>query len=146
MTTTEQPILLAAVSLFSALHLGFQARRVGWSRMKYKIMPPAVNGPPEFERTFRAHQNGVEFYPVFLVVLWTSGLFCNEALAALGGLVYVVAREMYFTGYANSAEGRLPGFYLMICVLLALAVTAAVGIIPSFLDKYLSIKILSRSI
>jgi len=34
--------------------LGFQARRVGWSRMKHKIMPPTVTGPPEFERTFRA--------------------------------------------------------------------------------------------
>ncbi|KAI4879325.1 hypothetical protein NFI96_022623 [Prochilodus magdalenae] len=106
MTTTEQPILLAAVSLLSALHLGFQARRVGWSRMKFKILPPAVNGPPEFERTFRAHQNGVEFYPMFLVVLWTSGLFCNEALAALAGLVYVVAREMYFIGYSKSGKGR----------------------------------------
>ncbi|XP_072519987.1 microsomal glutathione S-transferase 2 [Salminus brasiliensis] len=146
MTTTEQPVLLAAVSLLSALLMGFQARRVGWSRMKHKIMPPAVTGPPEFERTFRAHQNGVEFFPTFQVVLWTCGLFGNEALAALGGLVYIAGREMYFTGYAKSARGRLPGFYLTICALLAMALTAATGIILSLLDKYLNIQIFSRSI
>ncbi|KAG9272259.1 microsomal glutathione S-transferase 2 [Astyanax mexicanus] len=145
MSSTDQPVLLAAVSVMSAFLLGFQARRVGWSRMKHKIMPPAVNGPPEFERTFRAHQNGVEFFPMFLVVLWASGLFCNEALAALAGLVYIVGREIYFTGYSNSSRGRLPGFYLIIVVMLTLTVTAAGGIILSLLDKYLNIKLFSRS-
>lgn len=30
------------------------ARLVGKSRMKHKVLPPAVTGAPEFERTFRA--------------------------------------------------------------------------------------------
>lgn len=135
--TSDLPVLLAAVSVLSALHMAFQARRVGWSRMKYKIVPPIVTGPPEFERTFRAHQNSVEFYPIFLVLLWISGFFCNEVFAALGGLVYIVGREMYFTGYISESKKRLPGFYLVLCVLLFLAVTAAIGILQAFLDKYL---------
>ncbi|XP_041708174.1 microsomal glutathione S-transferase 2 isoform X2 [Coregonus clupeaformis] len=76
--TLEIPLLLAAVSLFSALQMGYLARQVGLARMTHKVMPPAVTGPPEFERTFRAHQNNVELYPVFLVVLWTSGLLFSE--------------------------------------------------------------------
>ncbi|XP_056625474.1 microsomal glutathione S-transferase 2 [Triplophysa dalaica] len=139
--TSDQPILLAAVSLLSALHMGFLARRVGWSRMKHKVMPPSVTGPPEFERTFRAHQNSVEFYPIFLVVLWISGIFCNEVFAALGGLLYIVAREMYFNGYINESKKRLPGFYTVICVLLFLAVMATLGIIQSFLHEYLDVKL-----
>ncbi|XP_043112848.1 microsomal glutathione S-transferase 2 [Puntigrus tetrazona] len=135
--STDLPVLLAAVSILSALHLAFQARRVGWSRMKHKIMPPAVTGPPEFERTFRAHQNSVESYSIFLVVLWISGIFFSEVLAALGGLLYIVAREMYFTGYINESKKRLKGFYLVLCALLFLTVMATIGIIQSFLDKYL---------
>ncbi|XP_051505857.1 microsomal glutathione S-transferase 2 [Myxocyprinus asiaticus] len=139
--SSDLPVLLAAVSVLSALHMGFQARRVGWSRMKHKIMPPSVTGPAEFERTFRAHQNGVEFYPIFLVLLWTSGIFCNEGLAALGGFLYIVGREIYFTGYINETKKRLPGFYLALCVILILSVMASVGIIQSFLDKYLDIEL-----
>lgn len=135
--TSDLPVLLAAVSVLSALHMGFQARRVGWSRMKFKIVPPIVTGPPEFERTFRAHQNSVEFYAIFVVLLWISGIFFNEVLAALGGLVYIVGREMYFTGYISESKRRLPGFYLVLFVLLFLAVTAAIGIFQAFLDKYL---------
>ncbi|KAF4104945.1 microsomal glutathione S-transferase 2 isoform X3 [Onychostoma macrolepis] len=136
--TSDLPVLLAAVSILSALHLTFQARRVGWSRMKHKIMPPTVTGPPEFERTFRAHQNGVELYSIFLVVLWISGIFCNEVLAALGGLLYIVGREIYFTGYIHESKKRLPGFYLVLCALFFLTVVATIGIIQSFLDKYLN--------
>ncbi|XP_073710498.1 microsomal glutathione S-transferase 2-like [Misgurnus anguillicaudatus] len=139
--TSDEPVLLAAVSILSALHMCFQARRVGWSRMKYKIIPPSVTGPAEFERTFRAHQNSVEFYPIFLVVLWTSGIFCSEAIAALGGLLYIVGREMYFIGYINETQKRLPGFYLVICVIVFLSVMATFGIIQSFLHKYLDIKL-----
>ncbi|XDV37473.1 hypothetical protein PO909_007069 [Leuciscus waleckii] len=140
--TSDLPVLLAAVSILSALHMAFQARRVGWSRMKHKIMPPAVTGPPEFERTFRAHQNSVESYSVFLVVLWISGIFFNEVLAALGGIVYIVSREIYFTGYISESKKRLPGFFLVLSVLLFLTVTATIGIIQAFLDKYLNIRLL----
>ncbi|XP_073676195.1 microsomal glutathione S-transferase 2 [Garra rufa] len=140
--TSDLPVLIAAVSTLSALHLAFQARRVGWSRMKYKISPPTVTGPPEFERTFRAHQNSVEMYSIFLVVMWISGIFFNEVLAALGGLVYIVGREMYFIGYIHESKKRLPGFYLVLCALLFLTVMAAMGIIQSFLDKYLNIRLL----
>uniref|UniRef100_A0A673NCG8 Microsomal glutathione S-transferase 2 n=1 Tax=Sinocyclocheilus rhinocerous TaxID=307959 RepID=A0A673NCG8_9TELE len=126
----------AIVSYFKLTQLiMFQARRVGWSRMKHKIMPPTVTGPPEFERTFRAHH-------IFLVVLWISGIFCNEVLAALGGLLYIVGREMYFTGYIRESKKRLPGFYLVLCALLFLTVTATIGIIQSFLNKYLNTRLL----
>ncbi|RXM32210.1 Microsomal glutathione S-transferase 2 [Acipenser ruthenus] len=66
------PALLAAVSLLSALQLGFFARRVGMSRMKHSVMPPATNGPPEFERTFRAQLPG--FYLCVVLLLTLTGL------------------------------------------------------------------------
>ncbi|XP_071769717.1 microsomal glutathione S-transferase 2 [Centroberyx gerrardi] len=133
---TESPLLLAAVSLLSALHMGYLARRVGRSRMAHKIMPPAITGPPEFERTFRAHQNCVEFYPLFLLVLWTCGTFFSEVAAAGGGLVYTVARQMYFNGYVHSAKKRIPGFYLSLAALFSLFLLSIIGVLRGILHKY----------
>uniref|UniRef100_A0A2K6GQF2 Microsomal glutathione S-transferase 2 n=1 Tax=Propithecus coquereli TaxID=379532 RepID=A0A2K6GQF2_PROCO len=52
---TGNSILLAAVSVLSACQQSYFALHVGKARLKYKIMPPAVTGSPEFERIFRAH-------------------------------------------------------------------------------------------
>lgn len=120
-------------------HTGYLARRVGWARQAHKITPPIVTGPPEFERTFRAHQNSIEFYPLFLVVLWTSGIFFSEEIAALGGVVFMVARQMYFNGYISSSQKRLPGFFLTLAVLFLLALLGSIGIMHGILKKYFDI-------
>ncbi|KAM9741228.1 microsomal glutathione S-transferase 2 [Menidia menidia] len=128
--------VLGAVSLLSSIQMGYLARRVGRAREAHKILPPAVNGPPEFERTFRAHQNCVEFYPLFLVTLWTCGLFFSEGAAVVGGVAYISARHMYFNGYVKSTKKRLPGFYLTLAALSALALMSLTGIVSGILRKY----------
>ncbi|CAN9514659.1 unnamed protein product [Ophioblennius macclurei] len=138
----DSSLLLAAVSLLSALQMGYLARRVGLSRIAHKVLPPAVNGPPEFERTFRAHQNCVECYPLFLVALWTSGLFFHELTAAAGGLLYIFARQMYFNGYIKSTKKRMPGFYLTLAVFFSLSALALLGITRGILHEYFDIHLL----
>ncbi|NXI97379.1 MGST2 transferase, partial [Psophia crepitans] len=137
-------ILLAAVSLLSALQQCYFAWLVGKSRIKHKVMPPAVTGAPEFDRTFRAQQNCVEFYPVFLTVLWTAGWFFNQELAFFLGLLYVFARYKYFHGYVQAAKGRLTGFYLNVIIIFCLATLGAAGIVNSFLDEYLDLSIMKK--
>ncbi|XP_001234230.4 microsomal glutathione S-transferase 2 [Gallus gallus] len=133
--------LLAAVSLLSVLQQSRFAQLVGKSRMKHKVMPPAVTGAPEFERTFRAQQNCAEFYPMFQTVLWIAGWFCNQELAALLGLLYMFARHKYFHGYAQAASERLTGFYLSLVVLACLTILGAAGIVNSFMDEYLGFNV-----
>ncbi|CAJ0918646.1 unnamed protein product, partial [Ranitomeya imitator] len=82
------------------------ANLVGKSRIKHRVIPPAVSGNPEFERTFRAQQNCIEFYATFLVDLWVAGWFFNQELASLFGLLYIYGRHLYFYGYIQSAKGR----------------------------------------
>ncbi|KAM9357053.1 microsomal glutathione S-transferase 2 [Symphorus nematophorus] len=136
---TDSPFLLAAVSLLSALQMGYFAWRVGLSRVAHKVLPPAVTGPPQFERTFRAHQNCVECYPVFMVTLWTCGVFFSEATAAAGGLVYIIARQMYVNGYIKSAKKRLPGLYLTLAVYGPLSLLGLIGVLHGILLKYFHI-------
>ncbi|XP_067424116.1 microsomal glutathione S-transferase 2 [Emydura macquarii macquarii] len=137
-------ILLAAVSLLSACQQSHFTWLVGKSRKQHKIMPPAVTGTPEFDRVFRAHQNCVEFYSIFLVALWIAGCFFNQELAALLGLVYMYTRHKYFHGYAESVKGRVTGFYWSLMVLLSLMALGAAGITNSFLDEYLDFSIIKK--
>uniref|UniRef100_A0A8D0EGM3 Microsomal glutathione S-transferase 2 n=1 Tax=Strix occidentalis caurina TaxID=311401 RepID=A0A8D0EGM3_STROC len=123
---------------------GHFAWLVGKSRMKHKVMPPAVTGAPEFDRTFRAQQNCVEFYPIFLTVLWTAGWFFNQELASFLGVLYVFARYKYFHGYVQSVKGRLTGFYLNLIILICLITLGAAGIVNSFLDEYLDFSIMKK--
>uniref|UniRef100_A0A672TEZ0 Microsomal glutathione S-transferase 2 n=1 Tax=Sinocyclocheilus grahami TaxID=75366 RepID=A0A672TEZ0_SINGR len=134
--TSDLPVLLAAVSILSAVHLG---KQIVLKNLRLKIIKVVLTCSKFLHLL---HQNSVESYSIFLVVLWISGIFFNEVLAAFGGLLYIVGREMYFTGYIRESKKRLPGFYLVLCALLFLTVMATVGIIQSFLDKYLNIRLL----
>uniref|UniRef100_A0AC11E719 Microsomal glutathione S-transferase 2 n=1 Tax=Ovis aries TaxID=9940 RepID=A0AC11E719_SHEEP len=71
-------ILLAALSVLSACQQSYFAMQVGKARLKYKVMPPSVSGSPDFERIFRAQQNCVEFYPIFIITLWMAGWYFNQ--------------------------------------------------------------------
>ncbi|XP_072898829.1 microsomal glutathione S-transferase 2 isoform X2 [Hemitrygon akajei] len=128
--------LLAAVSLLSAIQQAYFAVRVGNARKMYKVLPPLVTGSPDFERIFRAQQNSVEFYPTFLVVLWSSGLFFNQEIASIIGLLYLFSRFIYFNEYAKSAKRRLPAFRIGIAMLLILVCMSTGGIGNSLFDKY----------
>lgn len=136
----EAPVLVSAVSVLSALQMGYLARRVGWSREAHKIMPPVVSGPPEFERTFRAHQNCVEFYPIFLVCMWSCGVFFNEPIAAAGGLLYMIARLLYFNGYVKATKKRWPGFIMSVGLVAAMSLLGMIGIGQQILHKYFYVR------
>ncbi|XP_032904500.1 microsomal glutathione S-transferase 2 isoform X1 [Amblyraja radiata] len=83
-----------------------------------------------------AGQNSVEFFPVFLVVLWISGLFFNQEIASVVGLAYLFSRLMYFNGYAESTKRRLPGFRIGVAMLLILTSLSIGGITNSMCDNY----------
>ncbi|KAM5229836.1 microsomal glutathione S-transferase 2 [Hipposideros larvatus] len=137
-------ILLAAVSVLSACQQSYFALQVGKARFKYKITPPAVFGSPEFERIFRAHQNCVEIYPIFIITLWTAGWYFNQVFATCLALVYMYARHQYFWGYSEAAKKRITGFRLSLGVLALLTVVGALGIANSFLDEYLDLNVAKK--
>lgn len=136
--------LLAAVSLLSACQQSYFAFQVGRVRLKYKIAPPAVTGPLEFERIFRAQQNSLEFYSVFIITLWMAGWYFNQVFATCLGLLYIYARHKYFWGYAEAAEKRITGFRLSLGILALLTVLAVLGVAGRFLDEYLDFHVAKK--
>uniref|UniRef100_A0A8C4MWK2 Microsomal glutathione S-transferase 2 n=1 Tax=Equus asinus TaxID=9793 RepID=A0A8C4MWK2_EQUAS len=110
-------ILLAAVSVFPVCQQSYFALQVGKARLKYKIMPLAVSGSPEFDRIFHAQQNYGEFCPTVVITLWMAGWYFTQVFATCLGQLYLYARHQYFWGYSEAANKRVTGFGLNVSTL-----------------------------
>jgi glutathione S-transferase len=102
--------LVAIVTILALLLYFVMSLRVGQARSKYGVVAPAVTGNPDFERLFRIHANTLEWLPIFLASLWLFALYWDERVAAALGVVWIIGRFMYMTGYAREASARAAGF------------------------------------
>ncbi|CAO2613193.1 Microsomal glutathione S-transferase 2 [Lemmus lemmus] len=125
-------VLLAAVSVLSACQQTYFAVHVGKARLKYKIPAPAVTGSLEFERIFRAQQNSLESYPIFVLILWMAGWYFNQGNY----------KNTHLTLPCSSC--RITGFKLSLGSLALLTVLAVLGIANRFLDEYLDFHVTKK--
>ena len=122
------PFYTAIVTLLAiALYFIF-ATRVAVARQRFNIKHPATMGDLNFERVFRAHINTLEWMPTFLAPLWLCAVYLSDAVAASLGLVWIVGRVLYFTGYSRAVEKRLPGFFIQSSACFLLFFGSAAGI------------------
>ena len=113
--------LVVIVTLLALLVYLWTGMRVGAARGKYEVKAPAVTGAPEFERTYRAQMNTLEWLPLFLVSLWLFAFYWNGKVAAAIGLVWVLARIYYAVSYARDPSSRGPGFIVQaLCTMVML--------------------------
>ncbi|WP_298255144.1 MAPEG family protein [Bradyrhizobium sp.] len=94
--------------------------QVGKARGTYGIKAPAISGHPDFERVFRVHMNTLEWMPIFLPALWLFAFYVSDAIAAALGVVWIIGRILYMTGYAKAANKRRPGFAIQASATIAL--------------------------
>jgi glutathione S-transferase len=102
--------LIAIVTLLSLLTYFWIGYRVGVARGKFGVSAPATTGNEDFERVFRAHQNTLEWLPLYLPSLWLFAFYWDNTLAAVLGLIWIAGRILYATGYAKAAGQRGIGF------------------------------------
>jgi glutathione S-transferase len=102
----------ALVTCLVILFYFFTSLRVARARAAFKIKPPAISGNPDFERVFRVQMNTLEWLPIFLPSLWLFAVYVSDKYAALAGLVWIVGRILYMTGYEKAAEKRRRGFLI----------------------------------
>ena len=108
----ETHVLVAATTLLSLLTYFWMALRVARARGRYGVAAPAVTGNEDFERVFRAHQNTLEWLPLYLPSLWLFALYWNDNVAAILGVIWIGGRVLYATGYARAAGSRSLGFMI----------------------------------
>jgi len=123
------PRYTALVTLLAIAMYFVFATRVARARFRFGVKHPATSGNPDFERVFRAHVNTLEWLPTFLVPLWLCAIYLNDVGAAALGLVWIAGRILYFAGYSQAAEKRLPGFFVQAATCLLLFIGAAIGVI-----------------
>lgn len=114
-------MLLALLQYF-----GF-AMAVGRARYRYGVKAPATTGNEDFERVYRVQMNTLELLAIFLPALWAFALLVSPMWAAILGLVFIVGRLLYFTGYVKAAGKRSVGFGLSMFPTLLLLVGGLYG-------------------
>lgn len=118
--------LVTCLAILMYFLFGFQ---VGKARGTYGIKAPAIAGNPDFERVFRAHMNTLEWMPIFLPALWLFAVYIGDVIAAAFGVVWIVGRIIYMTGYAKAAGERGLGFTIQASAAIALWVGATGAIL-----------------
>jgi glutathione S-transferase len=100
----------ALVTCLATLFYFFTSLKVGKARQTFGVKAPATTGHPEFELLFRVQMNTLEWMPIFLPSLWLFAIYISDPIAAGLGLVWIVGRILYLTGYSQAPEKRGPGF------------------------------------
>lgn len=106
---------------------------VGKARGTYQIKAPATTGDPNFERIFRAHQNMLEWMPIFLPSLWLFAIYLSDRWAALVGLVWIAGRVLYIVTYAQAADKRGRGFAIQAMASGVLFAGALIGVVRALI-------------
>ena len=118
----------ALVTCLAVLMYFLFSFQVGKARRTYGVKAPAISGNPDFERVSRVHMNTLEWMPIFLPALWLFAIYISDAIAAALGVIWIVGRVLYMTGYARAANKRGPGFAIQrgAAIILWLGATGAI--------------------
>jgi uncharacterized MAPEG superfamily protein len=117
-----------AVILLSLIEYTVLGGLVGRARMLHGVPAPATTGPPEFERTFRVHQNTLESLIVFVPSVWIFGLYVGPLWAAGLGMLFLLGRALYARAYIADAAKRGPGAMISFAVNAVLTIGGLIGL------------------
>jgi uncharacterized membrane protein YecN with MAPEG domain len=101
--------IVLALALLEFFLFGLAVAR---ARATYHVAPPATSGHEVFERYFRVQMNTLEQLVIFVPSILMFGAYVSAWLAAALGLVFIIGRAVYFTGYVRAPAGRHLGFML----------------------------------
>jgi glutathione S-transferase len=123
--------LVALVTVAAVLFYFFTSFGVATARRVSGINAPDMLGHPQLERAVRVHMNTLEWMPIFLVLLWLFAVFVPSPYGDYGasvlGLVWIVGRYIYRTGYMSDPANRSTGFLIQALACIALLIGAVGG-------------------
>ncbi|XP_037031132.1 microsomal glutathione S-transferase 3-like [Bradysia coprophila] len=120
-------ILVAVISSFLLM---WQAMQVGKARKQHKVKYPTMYAADNdaFNCYQRAHQNTLEGYSQFLLLLLFGGLDM-PIFVAIGGLIWVAGKVSYSKGYyTGDPKNRMRGAYAYIGLLMLLVATVKLSL------------------
>lgn len=127
--TANHFVLVGIVSALALLVTYFTLLKSGLARVKFKIPAPSHDGPEEYVRHVRAHQNTIEHLVLFLPGMWLFALAVSPIWAAGLGIIWPVARVFYALGYYRNADGRRLPLYISMPVIYTFMLGSLIGFI-----------------
>lgn len=127
----EPVAILTALALGQYFWFGYE---VSAARIRHGIDAPATSGHPEFERSFRIHQNTLEQLVSFLPALWIFGWYVHGLIAAVIGLAFLGGRHLYRERYLRDPSGRTLGAAVGGVATLVLLVGGLIGAVVSWVS------------
>jgi glutathione S-transferase len=121
--------LVAIVIALALIEYAVLGLMVGRARVTYDVKAPATSGHPIFERYFRVHQNTMEQLVIFVPALLLFARYVSAVAAAGLGLLWILARIVYATGYVSDPEKRASGAVATGVITLVLVIDALIGAI-----------------
>ncbi|MBI1180539.1 MAG: MAPEG family protein [Alphaproteobacteria bacterium] len=131
-TIEANPEAFACVGIVSNLALlvtYYTLLRSGLARVKFKVPAPSHEGPEEYMRHVRAHQNTIEHLVMYLPGMWLFAVAVSPWWAAGLGAVWPVCRLFYALGYYRSADGRRLPLYLSMPVVYTFLLSPLIGFV-----------------
>ena len=126
-----EPIaIVTVVVLVQYMVLGYHVSR---ARIKCGVLAPAISGHPDFERTFRIHQNTLEQLVLFIPALWMFGIYVHPSTGAVIGLLFPTGREVYRRSYIADPSSRMAGAALGGGAIVVLLLGALIGALLSWM-------------
>ena len=123
----------AILSTLTLLVYYFTLFKSGMARQKYNIPAPSHDGPEDYLRQVRVHQNTLEHLVIFLPSLRLFSFAVDPIWASIIGVLWPIGRLAYAYGYYIEAEKRVLGLYLSMLPIYILVLGSLVG----FLTKVL---------
>jgi len=135
MMATAGALLSAVVTVLAVLLGIYTMMLVGRMRGKHGVNAPAMTGAPEFERAVRVQMNTLEQFVLFLPLLWLATIYpvLSGYLAPGLGLIWLIGRLLYASGYIADPAKRSSGFLIAGIAQLGLLVLSIVGIVHAWL-------------
>ena len=122
-------VYVGIVSALALLVTYFTLFKSGMARVRFKVEAPSHDGPEEYVRHVRAHQNTIEHLVLFLPGMWLFAFAVSPLWAAGLGAIWPVARLFYALGYYKSANGRRLPLYLSMPVVYTFMLGSLIGFI-----------------
>ena len=95
------PGILSSIALLVYYFTLFKA---GTARVRYGVQAPSHDGPDEYVRKVRVHQNTLEHLALFLPGLWLFSFAVDPVWASIIGILWPLGRLGYAYGYYKDAE------------------------------------------
>lgn len=117
------------VSSLALMVYYFTLLKSGMARVRFNVPAPSHEGPEEYLRHVRAHQNTLEHLVLFLPGIWLFSLAVSPLWAAGVGVLWPIGRLAYALGYYRAAEARTLGLLVSMPPLYVFVIGSLIGFV-----------------